>query len=271
MRFSKLISGSGAIALAIIIAFGLAGCDSVDVSDGQDGFVRPTVTVHFVNGAGRSASKADAILDVTLVVTTLSGTDYSPEPVRVDDSIEDEVRFDLVVPPDSAYQFRVRFEESGQLIGEGGLIQTITELTTQVDIPVLTARDEPWLGIIPSDVDMGVRSGTVDLILRYYGGSTGIAGLAAEITQTGSDPADIEFLNIDVVETSGASTALAWRFNAPYPTGVIDMGLIRVPVSSPAEFCLEMNPGDAKSVNSEGTIIPVGASGSCVNVVNVTE
>ena len=262
MKLRALISQLSLAGLLMV-----AGCDSVDVSDRHDNSIRPSISVHFVNGTESGGAKSAAILDVELVVTTLSGADYSPEPVQVDNVFESEVVFDLVLPADSVYAFLVRFvDQNDQLVGEGGALQLISETSTQVEIPVVTTGSDPWLAIVPAEIDVPTGSGTLGLTMRYYGGSEGIAGLAAQLSETGPSPIAVEYVDVDLVEVNGSEISLGWAFSAPLPNGVLDVGEIEVPTTSASNFCLEMNPGDAKTVNAEGVITPIGASGVCIHV-----
>lgn len=258
---------------AYILTFGfiatilVSGCDSVDIADSER-FVHPTVSVYFVNEEGGGLRKNQAILDVELVVTTVSGQDFSPDPVEVNDTIESQVTFDLVLPPDSVYGFLVRFVdvENDRLVGEGGVLQLITEESAQVMIPVVLIGDEPRFAVLPSVIDVPTSSDPVSLQMIFYGGSRSVSGLATRVNVTGPNPVAVDFQGVDLIETSGNQVSLAWQFGDPISVVDDTVGTIRVPLSLTAQFCLEISSGDARIVNREGEITVIGASGACVDV-----
>lgn len=254
------------LCLSLCAAMFVVGCDSLGVTTpDSSGFVHPKVSVHYVNGTDAEIHKAQGLINVELIVTTVSGQDYSPAPVIVDDTIEDEVVFDLVLPADSVYSFRVRFVENGQLVGEGGVLQLITEESVEVDIPVVSTGDEPMFALVPSLVMTKPISGSIDLVMRYYGDSNGIAGLAVRFSLTGPTPVAIEFEGADIEESSGNQVSLAWQFGQPI-SGINDVGTIKVPLSGVAEFCLELGLEDTRIVNRDGEITIIGGSGACIDV-----
>ncbi len=268
MRSAAFILTFGFIAAILV-----SGCDSVDVA-GSGRFVRPTVSVYFVNGTEAGFGKSQASFDVILNVVTISGQDYSPDSVRVDDAVETEVTFDLVLPPDSVYGFRVVFRQDGRLAGEGGVLQLVTEETSQINIPVVSAGDEPWFAILPSMVDMRTASASdsVSLQMRYYGDARNVAGLAARFDVNGPHPVSMNFQGVVFDTLSSSQVSLAWQFDEPV-SGVTDVGIIRVPLSQIAEFCLG-TPSDTQAlpsvetriVNQEGEITIIGGSGACIDV-----
>lgn len=256
---------------AYILAFGLmavilvSGCDSVGIVDSER-HVHPTVSVYFVNGADAGLGKNMATLDVELIVTTLSGQDYSPDPVSVNDAVESQVTFDLVLPPDSVFAFRVRFEEDSRLVGEGAVLQLITEESSEIRIPVVSTDNEPWFAILPSVIDVPIAAGSISLQMIFYGGSHSVAGLAARLTATGPNPVAVEFQGGAIVEPAGNPVSIAWQYAPPVSVVEETVGTIKVPLSQAAEFCLEISPGDTRIVNREGEITIIGGSGACIDV-----
>jgi hypothetical protein len=257
MRTSVVIASLACVAL-------LSGCDSAELYD-QERFVRPTVSVYFVNGSGSSVNKNQALVDVELIVTTISGQDYSPDKVTVDNATQSTVTFDLVLPPDSVYGFRVRISENDQLTGEGGVLQLVTEESSQINIPVVSLTTGPWLAVVPSLVNIPAGPGQIDLIMRYYGSTDDVAGIATRINVTGADPVPVDFVGADIIQIEGNETSLSWYVDT-IASDFLDLGMITVPRSQSSEFCLEIPLGDARIVNSAGEITIIEGSGACVNV-----
>jgi hypothetical protein len=254
------------ISLSVALAIVIAGCDSVDTTGTDDVMVHPTVSVSFVN-AGHSASKdlqGQAIINVELTVTSSAGVDYSPDPVQVDDTSDDQASFELSLPPDSVFSFEARLTRNDELIAEGRVVQLISEESSEVTLPVVVANGEPYFALIPSRLEMGIRAGTMELEMKLYGSKTGIVGLAVKMNRTGNDPADFSVDGVDIVESEGDLTSLAWQFGQGGAT--LDLGTIEIPVDEAAEFCLDVGADDVRLVNSNGQISLIGGSGACIHV-----
>lgn len=257
--------------MAIIASLCLAlsvvgiGCDGAGVSDEEVQFVRPTVTVHYVNARYDVAPKGQAVVRVELTVTSASGQDFSPDPIEVDDAVDSEARFELFLPPDSEFIFQVLLTQNTELVAEGSVIQFITEASSRIDIPVISTVGERWFVILPSDVDTRTSTDSLDLTMRYYGDEQQIVGLAARLAVNGPDPAPVRFVDVDRIVENDTETSLGWQFGSPV-MGTQDLGTIRVPLAEASDFCLDVEEGDFKVVNRDGVIAVIGASGACVNV-----
>ena len=256
----------GLLGLATIVS----SCDSNGVLDEAQDWIRPTITVHFVGDDDAAFGKNQAILDVQLIVTTIYGTDYSPDPVRVDNTVDDQVTFEVVLPPDSVYAFRVRFLDNGQLVGEGGVLEFISEETSQVNIPVVPTGDGSRIGVIPSILQIKTASTSVTLTIRYYGDDHGVAGIATRFAVTGANPVPVEFEPVEsenpfILEIDGTNASLAWQFADPV-SGINDIGTIRVPLSESADFCIEIASDDARTVDRGGDITIISGTGACIEI-----
>lgn len=249
------------------LAIFAAGCDTVEVTETDGTLIHPTVSVTFVNGdaAASKAPGGQAIIDVALTVTSSSGVDYSPDPLQVDDTSDDEATFELNLPADSVFSFTASLTRNGELVAEGRVIQLVSEESAVVTLPVVIATGDPFFAVIPSRIETGIRAGTMDLEMKLYGSRTGIVGLALKLSQTGSNPADFSFDGVDIVESEGDVTSLAWQFGQGGAT--LDLGTIEVAVDETADFCLEVEAGDVRVVNANGQISLIGGTGACVHVI----
>jgi hypothetical protein len=240
----------------------LPACDEGELTE----WVSPRVLVSLTDGIDDALSKSSAILTVELEVLSEGGSDFSPEPVTVDNNTTNQVAFEISIPADAVYSFLVRFSNSGTLVGEGATVQEVTLETTVVDIDVLTrSASTPSLGFLPSQVNTSTGSGNIEITVRYYGAGTPVAGIAALFDITGSTPRAFTLDGPDFSLVEGRELNAAWQFGQDVQ-GVRDIGTLRVPRNQTADFCLEATTENIRVVDRAGAITTAGLLGTCIEV-----
>lgn len=256
------------IAPVLVLALTLVGCDGGLTND----WAQPRISVHLVNPGDTIFAKSAAPLTVSLSVMTLAGNDFSPPDQIVDNAVDSEVTFEVTVPPDSVYSFRVEFRDGGgTLVGEGAVITEVVNETAQVVIPVVVANgNQPMIALIPSGVRSPVHSGNLDLAIRFYGTAASLSGVAAVFSIQGQGPESISVeagpnVVLSVVEQSDGALSVGWQFNTP-TSGNVDLGRIVIPFDRASDFCLEIAAGNARTVTPAGAITKIPATGACIEI-----
>jgi hypothetical protein len=263
----------GLLAIAAGLVLSTTGCDSVEISDDSPDLVRPSISVHFANGAS-ILPKTMADVTVSLKVSNLSGDDFSPAPITVDDEVVTEVRFELLLLPDSVYWFEVEFTQGELVVGEGATVQLVTEEAAQVEIQAVAIGASQWFALVPAEVEVPVSSDSLDIVMKYYGDGNPVSGLAAMLSATngvgvrylkegtGGDACPLAGPPAPIEE--GEVVSLGWQFSTPCTAAVVELGSIRVPLTT--EFCLDAATFDVRTVDPAGEIRLIESSGACINV-----
>jgi hypothetical protein len=255
------------ISIATIFAFAacFAGCDTVDVDEAAS----PLIRVMFVGEqeAPASAGKVQAIWDVRLSVTSPTGADYSPRPIQINDAVADEAVFEVELPNDSVYAFSVSYSRSGSVVAAGSVLELVSRNTAEITIPVMFRDGSvPTLGFLPSSVRVPRGGAPIELDLMYFGPAEPISGIACRFHVSGAAGASLSFDGPDVQLDRDGSVDAAWRFAQPVQ-GTQRIALVSMPISSAGTVCLSVVPGDARTVNSDGSVTSIVAHEACIEVL----
>lgn len=239
------------------------GCDTADNAYWANPQIRVTLADDFgTEVAGKSA----VLLQVQLIVRSLGGTDFSPEPITVDNNTTREVAFEVTIPPDSVYAFAVRFTGSGRLVGEGATVQEVTLETTVIDVEVVQANGaNPAIALLPSRVRTSTGSGQIDIVVRYYGADRATAGIAAQFDITGPTPRPMTVDGPDLNFQEGRRIDAAWQF-AQDVQGVSDLATLTLSRAQAANFCVEAATANVRVVDRIGNVTNATLQGACILV-----
>lgn len=245
------------------VALMASGCDMQNMG-GRSVTVRPKLQIDFVEPRMLDASpwqhdalsKTQAIWTVKLTVISKGGRDYSPQQaITADNTTQNEVFFDLQLPLDSTFTFRVEYSQNGQLRARGQTLQRITRDNFIVYMRAAFLPENsttPVVGFGPSIVSVKANNGELKMALMIDGTTEVIKAVAGKLNITGIDPTRIRFKNaLTIRQNYGVD--LAWA----YPTGrrapfVLDT--LFVPLNTPADVEMKFQQGSLQLLTDPNTV-----------------
>ncbi|HRK73695.1 MAG TPA: hypothetical protein PLL64_05435 [Rhodothermales bacterium] len=244
------------------LVFMASGCDVHPVE--ADTTIRPKLQIGFVTPRMLDGSslpvevyaKTEAIWTVKLTITSKGGRDYSPkEAITADNTTQDEVFFDLQLPLDSTFTFRVEYSQNGRTRAHGQTVQRISRDNYTVYMQAVFIPENnttPIVGFGPSIVSVKSNSGELKMALMIDGTSDIIKAIAGKMNISGIDPSRIRFKNALTVR-QGYGVDVAWAFpsgkRAPF---VLDT--LYVPLDTPADIEMKFQQGTLQLLTNPNTV-----------------
>lgn len=260
------------------------GCDSYVAH--EETTVSPDVEVAFVapdlldpaqsviSGDGRSKAGLNNKIgpwQVTLMVVSESGTDYSPEVSTQLISGTDPARFSVTLFPDSVYTFNAIYSQDGIIGAEGSTTYEVQKSTRIIplDVVLRPPQDQASMGFKPAIVVRSAATEMVPLVLQFSGLENPVRALACKMQVSGILASRLAFGNADISLALGDRIDLAWSWeNAQSGSFVIDTLL--VPVDQISDITLSFTEGSVQ-VLEESVPRPLSASGARLKIVSTTD
>lgn len=256
-----------------LLALAWLGCDAAGP---DDDVVRPEIRLTFVEpvvlseGASKAPGARAALPQATYTVrltvrNALTGEDFSPDPITVEDS-ESRATFTLSLTPGAPYAFGVRYSEGATTVAEGGAFWFVDRATGVVEVPIVPLDPTvATVGFLPGRVVTRAGGGSVDLTLRYYGAGAPVVGLACVLGVSGVDAADLDWSGSDLTLASGDRLEAAWRWDTPV-TGQVDLATLTLPLDQALDLQLVFQQGNLRVVEPGGAIAALQAVGADIEV-----
>jgi hypothetical protein len=252
------------LTLLFVAAIWVSACDSVELEDTAS----PQIRIVFADHAQAArAAKMSTVWDVRLSVVSTGGVDYSPDPVRINDAVNDEAVFMVELPADSVYAFSVVYSRSGIETAVGAVTELVERSTSDITIPVVYRDGSiPSLTLLPSRVRIPRTPGTVQLDMMYFGRLEPVVGLASRLRVSGTSASALTVDGPDITLDSENIIEAAWRFTDAV-VGAQRIGTLTAPTTSEGTICVSVNAGDTRTVAPNGTVSPIASNQACVEVL----
>jgi len=271
------------ISITLLACLVFAGCDSNSL---ESDLLEPAIQIQLIdlregvsdsNKGNLDRSAVKEVWNVKLDVTNLESNQvFSPPSVSADNSQSSEVRFNLALPPDSLYEFKVTFSQGGQSSGRGLVHHFISESTSSVTVPayIFDATTpalvfEPSLISRPVNSDISARNESNVINMVYLGVDKPAEGLAAVLDVTGIAEDDLAVEGPTLFAETGRLNLL-WNWaTSPAGSSGRSAGSLTFSNASTNSFCVEVEAGDARAVHADASISKQSVkSEACVEIGN---